>query len=98
MQPEGESVAGGALWAGIGIGVQMLALVRILAEYLRLRRTSSGGGERAVLDHYVVGALIAAVLASVSMGLFFFERYVAATVVSAFTVVALLVYKFTVMR
>lgn len=84
-------------WAEAGIGVQMLALMRILAEYFRLKPRVSGRSGRELLDHHVLGALVAAVLASVSIGLYFFGRPGGAAAVSALTVAVLLVYKFRIM-
>lgn len=85
-------------WAQIGITVQFLALVRTLAEYFRLKHVHGIAFSVAVAEPYVTGALIAAVLAWVSVTLFFFRRFRAATAVSAATVAVLLLYRFVVMR
>jgi len=83
-----------SILAKIGILIQFLALIRILLEYFRLQRTRGERLPRRVLDQYVTGALITAVLCFLSVGLYFFGFYVAAAVISGLTVVVLLIYKF----
>jgi type IV secretory pathway VirB6-like protein len=71
----------------------LLALVRTLAEYYRLRHVR---GQALTLDEvgrYVTGGLIAALGIGVSMIAYFVARYrLAASIVGA-TIVAMLVYK-----
>ncbi len=85
-------------WAMAGITVVFLALIRSLAEILRL---SGGAGAAFTLDdtrRWVGGALIAATLLLAAVVLFFLRRYRGVTAVAALTVAALLVYRFTVLR
>lgn len=77
--------------AGIGIAAQFLALIRILAEYLRLfgRQELTPAAGRI----WVIGALITAVLTFAAVTSFFFRRYAVAIAVAILTVVVLLIYK-----
>lgn len=83
--------------AKIGIGIQFLALVRILAEYFRLKHFNRPALTLAGFEPYITGALIAAVLTAASVGLFLWRKYWHAAFVSAAMVVILLVYKLLVM-
>jgi hypothetical protein len=78
--------------------VQFLALVRTLAEVLRLHHIGPLGPPAGVIDRYVVGALVAAVGCWVAVGLFILQRHRATTAVAAITIVALLVYKVLYLR
>jgi hypothetical protein len=80
-------------WAKIGITIQFLALVRILAEYFRLRHVSGGPLPAAAVDGWMMGGVIAAVLCWIAVTLFFFRRYRASVAAAVLTVAALLVYK-----
>jgi hypothetical protein len=72
--------------AKIGIAVEFAALLRTLGECLRLLR-------HADIQPYLTGALIAAVCAAISSGLYFWTKYRAATLVAAGAVLTLLAYK-----
>lgn len=80
-------------WAQAGITIQFLALVRILAEYFRLEHVHAGRLPLAVVDDYVAGALIAAVLCWLAVVLYFLRRHRAALAASASSVAVLLAYK-----
>jgi hypothetical protein len=80
-------------WAKIGITVQFLALVRILAEYFRLRHVRGAPLTAAAVDDWMAGALIAAVPCWIAVSLFFLRRYRASVATAVLTVAALLVYK-----
>lgn len=80
-------------WAKVGITIQFLALVRILAEYFRLRHVSGAPLPASAVDDWVAGALIAAVPCWIAVTLFFFRRYRASVATAILTVAALLVYK-----
>jgi hypothetical protein len=81
-------------WAKIGITVQFLALARILAEYFRLKYVHGARFSLAVAEPYVTGALLDALLCWLAVALFFFHRYKSAALVSAATVIILMIYKF----
>lgn len=78
----------------IGITIQFLALVRLLAEYFRLK--SLHGARLALTDvePYITGASITAVLCWLAVVLLFAQKYIGVLVVSVATVIALLIYKF----
>jgi hypothetical protein len=80
-------------WARIGITVQFLALVRCLGEVYRLRWLR---GSTLTLDQvmpFIAGALVAAVLCAVTVGLSWFGRYRASVAVAVLTVAALVALK-----
>ena len=81
-------------WAKIGITVQFLALVRTLGEYFRLKYTHGAQLSLARVEPFVTGALLSALLCWLAVVLFFFRRYRSAFVVSAATVLVLLIYRF----
>lgn len=83
--------------AKAGIAVQFLALIRTLAEIFRIKHYSPEQFTLATVEDFVGGALIAAALAAVSVSLFFWGRYRSSAVVSALTVVVLLLYKILLM-
>lgn len=83
--------------AKIGITIQFLALVRLLAEYFRLLHIHYQHLALATVQPFILGALLTAVLVWLSVTLFFFRRYTGAMIVSAATVVLLLLYKFLLM-
>ena len=88
MRPTNEQ------WAKIGITVQFLALVRILAEYFRLKYVHGARFSLAIAEPYVTGALLDALLCWLAVALFFFRRYKSAALVSAATVIIIMIYKF----
>ncbi len=80
-------------WAQVGIVVQFLALIRGLAEILRLHAAEGAAFTMARSEAWVVGALIAAALTLVAVLLVFLRRPGWSLAVSVLTVVVLLVYK-----
>ena len=84
------------LWARIGITAQFAALVRILAEYFRLRHTRGPALTLEAVDPWVVGALTAAALCWVAVTFYFFGRHRTAVALAIATVVVLLLLKFVV--
>ncbi|HEX8691073.1 MAG TPA: hypothetical protein VF746_01425 [Longimicrobium sp.] len=80
-------------WAQAGITIQFLALVRILAEYFRLKHVQGGRLPLAVVDDYVAGALIAAALCWLAVVLYFLRRHRGALAASVLSVAVLLAYK-----
>ena len=61
-------------FAQVGIGVQFLALIRTLAEVFRIKAFAPERYSLPAVEPFVTGALIAAVLAAVSLGLYFWGR------------------------
>jgi hypothetical protein len=80
-------------WAKLGIAAQLLAVLRLLGEYFRLKQVHGSQLTIALVEPFVTGALLAAVLCSVGVTLFFFRRFAAAIVVALATVALLLLYK-----
>jgi fluoroacetyl-CoA thioesterase len=80
-------------WAKLGIAAQFLAILRLLGEYFRLKQIHGGQLTLALVEPFVTGALLSAILCSVAVTLFFFRRYTGAIVVSLVTVAVLLLYK-----
>ena len=81
-------------WAKLGIVVELVVLVRVLAEYFRLRHAYGPTVALFTFEPYILGMLIDAVQCLASVTLFFFQRYAASAIVSAITVVLLIVYRF----
>ncbi|MEO8083118.1 MAG: hypothetical protein ABI780_04795 [Ardenticatenales bacterium] len=82
-----------AFWARLAIMVQFLAITRTLSEIWRLRYVHGAALAMADVLDYVNGALIAAVLCWVAVGLYFGGRYRAAVWVAVAMVALLLGYK-----
>jgi len=80
-------------WAKFGITIQFLALVRILAEYFRLKYTQGDKFSLSLVEPLVTGALLDTLLCWLAVILFFFRRYMSALLISAATVLILLTYK-----
>ena len=81
-------------WAKLGITVQFLALIRTLFEYFRLKSVYGPDFSLALGEPFIIAALITAFLCWLAVTLFFFRRYTGALLVSIFTVIVLLIYKF----
>ncbi|MBI1878557.1 MAG: hypothetical protein HYR94_10075 [Chloroflexi bacterium] len=81
-------------WAKLGIIVQFLALIRILAEYFRLKYEYGAQFSLGVAEPFVIAALLDALLCWLAVALFFFHRYASTLGVAIFTVLVLLIYKF----
>jgi hypothetical protein len=80
-------------WAKIGITIQFLALVRILAEYFRLKYVQGPRFSLALAEPFITGALLDALLCWLAVTLFFFRRYGSSLVVAVATVIVLFLYK-----
>jgi len=80
-------------WARVGITIQFLAVVRTLAEVLRLEHVSGGQVPMETVLVYVKGGLIAAGLCGVAVGFYFFRRYLDAVAMAISTVIILLIFK-----
>jgi hypothetical protein len=83
--------------AQAGIAIQFLALIRCLGEYFRIKTFAADRFSLPAVEPFVTGALIAAGLAAVSVGLFFWEKYRSSVWVSALTVAVLVLYKLLLM-
>ncbi len=83
--------------AQIGIGIQMLALLRTLAEYFRLRHFGSPPLTLQSADLWIGGALINTIFLAVAVACFFLGKFRTSALVALLTVVVLLIWKFAVM-
>jgi hypothetical protein len=83
-------------WAQIGISIQLLIIVRTLAEIFRLKHVQGANFSAAVAMPYVGGALIATCFCWASVALYFFRRYTLSSWIALATVIILLGYKITV--
>jgi preprotein translocase subunit SecD len=92
--PDGDtSLRARMRWAKIGITVQFMALVRILAEYYRLRHVRGQPLSPSMVKFLLDGALIAALFCWLAVTLYFFARYRSATLTAAVTMIVLLAFK-----
>ncbi len=82
-------------WAYLGLGAQFLALVRILAEYFRLRHGLGPALTFRMVDPFIGGALLDAALLGASVGFALAGRYRVTVALAVVTVAALLVIRFT---
>ncbi|HYL13066.1 MAG TPA: hypothetical protein VEV41_08525 [Terriglobales bacterium] len=85
-------------WAQIGITIEFLAVVRTLAEYFRVRHFLGDAAALSGVDHYLRGALIAALFCWASLILFFLRRFTSAALLTLIMVAMLLAYKIVLMR
>jgi hypothetical protein len=81
------------LWARIGITVQFLALVRTLAEVLRLNWVQGGRLTYAAAEPYVIGSIIAAVMCWAAVTACFFRRFRFALAISIASIPILIACK-----
>jgi hypothetical protein len=81
----------------IAIGVQLLVLIRTLAEYFRLKHFGPHPMTLAIAEPYITGALIAAVCTAVCVGLYFFRKFAPAIAVAILMIAILLAYKLAVL-
>ncbi len=79
--------------AQVAIGGLLLALVRTLAEYYRLRHVRGQGLTLGDVTPYVTGGIIAALGTFVAVVLYFVGRYRFATTIVVVAVAVMLVYK-----
>jgi len=80
-------------WAKLGIIIELVILVRVLVEYFRLRHAYGPPVALFMFEPYILGMLIDGIQCLASVILFFLERYAASAIVSAVTVLLLIVYK-----
>jgi hypothetical protein len=80
-------------WAKLGIIIELVILVRVLAEYFRLRHAYGPPVALFMFEPYILGMLIDGIQCLASVILFFLECYAASAIVSAVTILLLIVYK-----
>jgi hypothetical protein len=80
-------------WAKLGITAQFMALVRIIAEYYRLRHLHGQPLSPSMVKFLFDSALIAALFCWLAVTLYFFARYRSAALTAAVTMVVLLAFK-----
>jgi hypothetical protein len=83
--------------AKIAIGVQLLILIRLPLECLRLRYVYGGLVTWPMNAPFINGELITALLTAVAVFSFFLSRHTLTVWTAALNVAALLVYKFVLM-
>ena len=81
--------------AKIAILLQFAALIRCLAEYFRLKWILGSALTLARIEPFVVGALVAATGALITVLFYFTEKYLPAAVTGATTIAVLLALRFT---
>ncbi len=77
----------------VAIGAQFAALLRILAEYFRLRMLHGQQLSLLEVDPWIEGALLTSALLAAATFPVFFERYKLTIAFAIVTVVALLLFK-----
>lgn len=87
------SKGGPRLWARIAISVQFAALLRILAEYFRLRGIHGQQLGLAEVDVWIESALLTTVLLAAGTFSILCERYRLTVAIGLATVVLLLLFK-----
>ena len=80
-------------WAQLGIAIQFLIIVRTLGEIFRLEYVRSPPFSTAVAMPYIGGALIAACACWVSVGFYFFRRYLVSAWIALATILVLFGYR-----
>ena len=80
-------------WAMLAVGAQFAALLRILAEYFRLRRLHGQRLSLVQVDPWIEGAVLTAVLIVAATVPVFFERYRLTIAIGLATVFILLLFK-----
>ena len=83
--------------AQIGVVLLLLALVRSVAEYDRLRFVLGGRRALPVFEPFIHGVLVAAVGTFVAILLYFLRSFRSSAVAAAATLLALLLYRFFLM-
>ena len=80
----------------LGIVVELLALIRCLAEFYRLRYLAGASFDLTAAEPFILGALVAAVFCLASVLLHFAGRWRGSLAVAILCVAALLVLKFSI--
>lgn len=79
--------------AQVGISIQLLACIRTLSEYFRLKHVQGAAFSPAAAEPYVMGGIIAAVFCWAAVLLYFARRPHGSVAVAALTVVILIAYR-----
>ena len=80
-------------WARAGIVVQLVILIRTIAEFYRLRHYYGAADALVRYEPYIGGLLIDAVLCLTAVALLFWKKPRAAATIAAATILILLAYK-----
>lgn len=80
-------------WAMLALGAQFAALIRILAEYFRLRALHGNQLNLLRVDPWIEAALLTSALIVAATFPIFFERYKLTIALGVVTVLALLLFK-----
>lgn len=83
--------------AKIGIGIQLLILIRLPAEVFRLRYLHGSNLGLAAVEPFIRGELITAICAALAVALYFWNRHQAAIWIAVLNVLILVVYKAMIM-
>ena len=84
--------------AQFAVAIQLLALVRTLAEYFRLKHFAAVVPSLLDAEHYLRGGLITALFVSGAVLAYFVRRYSVTIVLAIANVAALLLYKLVFMQ
>ncbi len=79
--------------AKIGIGVQMLILIRLPAEVFRLKYVHGSAVTLHEVEPFIRGELITAICAALAVALYFWNKTQAAIWVAAANILLLVAYK-----
>ena len=86
---------GGERFAQVGIIVQLLAVIRCLGEFFRLKYVGQGAFRAESVEPFILGAGVAATFCVLSLLLYFSGRWRGSIVTTIVCVATLLVLKFT---
>jgi hypothetical protein len=79
--------------AKIGIGIQLLILIRLPAEIFRLKYLHGNTLTLATAEPLIAGELVTAVCAALSVAVYFWNKHQVAIWVAALNVAVLIAYK-----
>jgi len=80
-------------WARIGVIVQLVILIRTIAEFYRLHHYYGAAAALARYESYIGGLLIDAMLCLIAVALLFWRKPRASAMTAAATIIILLIYK-----
>jgi hypothetical protein len=81
--------------AQLGVVVQFAALIRCLGEYFRLKYFATASFSIAMVEPFILGALVSAALALVGILFYFAESYKTTIAIAVLNVGVLLILRFT---
>ncbi|MGE5324462.1 MAG: hypothetical protein ACM3SW_16465 [Actinomycetota bacterium] len=79
--------------AKIGIGIQLLILIRLPAEVFRLKYVHGGDLTLVAVEPFIRGELITAICAALAVGLYFWNKHQGTVWTAAMNVLILVAYK-----